>query len=67
MDIADLCNEIVSIKKDLTELRAAAAENSVNIAKIAAENHLAPLLVRWVIFPLVSILSIGYGVNGVIS
>jgi len=52
----DIDKEIIKIKEDISEIR-------VSVAKLSGESRIAPLIVKWLAFPLISILGACYGVS----
>jgi len=69
-----LVNEIREVKTDMKSVESKAAQNAENIAKLTAfcetikkTAEVIPLLVKWVIFPLVAIISGGFSAEQIIS
>jgi hypothetical protein len=66
--------EIEDIKTDLREVRNMTQTNCENIAKIAgkvdglkAVNDVIPMLIKWVIAPVLSIIAAAFGVSQIIG
>lgn len=64
MNIED---EIAEIRTDLKSVAEKVTVLAVDLGKISAENKLAPLLIKWLCFPLVTILAAAYGVSNLIK
>ena len=61
MELNELCEKVTKVEADVADIR---ATNGLILGKLEGFKTLSdilPMLIRWVIFPLVSILAAGFG------
>lgn len=67
MDLEDVCRGLDAVNNKLDTVHEKVNQNTSNISKLTAQRGLAEMLIRWVIFPLVSILGAAYGVENILT
>ena len=60
-------DDITELKQAMERVEAKVNENASKIAGMAAQRGIAEMLIKWIIFPLVSIMAAGFGIERVIT
>jgi hypothetical protein len=74
VDVETLNEDVKSLKADVKNISEKTTANAISYAQLAASyaalktlNDILPMLIKWVFFPLVSILGAGFGINIVLQ